>query len=73
MAQAPVCQSDTQVVEALCEVYQRSIMAAKQAARSLLPILIQSVMAIFKVRKVVSIKYHVLKKALESEYWMVPE
>ena len=49
VSQAPVCQANPQVVEALCEVYQRSIMVAKQAARALLPTLIISVMNIFRV------------------------
>ena len=30
VAQAPVCQSNPLVVEALCEVYQRSLLSAKQ-------------------------------------------
>ena len=51
VAQAPVCQAAPLVVEALCEVYQRSMMAAKLAARPLLPTLITSVMTLYKVRR----------------------
>lgn len=50
VAQSPVCQADIAVVEALCEVYQQSLLSAKRAAAPLLPTLIASALTIFKVR-----------------------
>jgi hypothetical protein len=49
VAQSELCQRDPGVVDALCEVFQRSLVSAKLAARSLLPTLIGSVLVIFKV------------------------
>eukprot|EP00955_Chlamydomonas_euryale_P025708 271715-Chlamydomonas_euryale.AAC.4 len=51
VAQSGACHADASVVEALCEVYQRSLLAARRAAALLLPTLIASVMAIFRVRQ----------------------
>eukprot|EP00798_Chlamydomonas_sp_ICE-L_P007351 gene7351-474_t len=48
VSQAPICQRDPNVVEALCEVYQGAFLFAKSAARPLQSTPIASVLTIFK-------------------------
>ncbi|GAX80410.1 hypothetical protein CEUSTIGMA_g7849.t1 [Chlamydomonas eustigma] len=49
VAQSMLCQRSAVVVEALCDVYQRSILSAKLAARPLIATLIASCLTIYKV------------------------
>ena len=52
IAQSPACQSSPPVINSLCEVFTRSLLSAKRAARTLLPTLTVSLLSIYNVSQI---------------------